>query len=130
MMLLATVLGADEVIASLSDLDSVLDKARVLESLAKEFADELRENTPLGYSKKLKDSVEYTPTEVGYDQGVETAGDESLDSVTTVRVRGRTVLRRSRWVKVEGLEDVLMSTAAKAAGGSVIRFEESFVGRT
>jgi hypothetical protein len=128
-VIILTATGIDEVIKSLGDIDSVLDRSGILDSLAEDFADELREATPPGYSKRLKDSVERTESEVGYEQGVETAGDKSLDSVTRVSVRGRTVLRRSRWVQPEGLEEVLMSTVAKSAGGSVLKFEEAFVGR-
>ena len=72
----------------------------------------LREETPPGYNKKLRESVLYEADEsgfsVGYETGVDTAGGQER-SVTRPRTSGRSVLARRgrRWVSVEELETVL-----------------------
>jgi hypothetical protein len=47
---------------------------------------------------------------VGYEQGVETAGNPKLDSVREVRTRGGSVISRKKWIQPSDLESVLQET--------------------
>lgn len=103
--------GLDEVAAAVRRLPASIDTKSAFENAAQTFSARLRADTPLGYSGKLKDSVLYElddeSTHVGYESGVETAGDPSLEGVTRVSTRGRSVVSRKKWVQVGELETVL-----------------------
>lgn len=123
--------GLDELIEAVRKIPTSIDRKTVFEDVAQQFSARLRAATPKGYSGKLRDSVVYSADdeqgEVGYEQGVETAGDSSLDSVIRPRRRGKSVLARN-WVKPDELEAVLQETFdAYASEGSVFmetRFAE------
>lgn len=113
--------GLEEVVSAVRRMPTAADRRSVFEDVSQQFSARLRSATPGGYSGKLKDSVIYTASdeqaEVGYESGVETAGDPSLDSVIRPRRRGRPVLAKA-WVKVERLESVLLEAFdAYAADG-------------
>jgi hypothetical protein len=117
-VIIFSVSGVEEAVSALRDIESVLDRQGVFEAVAEEFAEDVREETPKGYSGRLKRSVLSTDGEVGYESGVETAGNPALDK--------KSVLRRRKWVQPEGLESVLMTSFARSSGRSVIMFEEEF----
>ena len=117
-MIIFSISGADETIEALRGLESVLGRQAVFEAVAEEFAEDVREETPKGYSGRLRKSVLSTESEVGYESGVETAGNPALDKTS--------VLRRKKWVQPEELESVLLTSFARSSGRSVIRFEEEF----
>lgn len=98
--------GMEEVIASLKELPTVIDRRRVFSDVASQMKQRLTSVTPLGYSGKLKRSVVSEVDEeqavVGYEEGVETAGNPRLDSVIRPRTKGRSVL----WVHVQDLEEM------------------------
>lgn len=112
-MITLEVTGLSDLVESLRRLPTSLNRSPVFEEVAQQFSARLRAATPVGYSEKLKDSVLYEVGElearVGYEPGVETAGDESLDSVLQPRQRGRTVLSRN-WVRPLELEVILQET--------------------
>jgi hypothetical protein len=114
--------GLDDVVDRLRRLPASMATRSAYEEIASEFSARLRAATPPGYTKKLQDSVIFSVTdesaEVGYDEGVETAGRPELDSVTRPRTRGRSVLRQ--WTKAEDLQTVLEETAASYSPVSVI----------
>jgi len=87
----------------LSRLPSASDASLHLASV---FADRLREATPPGYSGRLPDSVIWETAGdsvlVGYESGVETGGNTSLEKIPR---RRRTVLT---WVQEDELESVLL----------------------
>lgn len=100
------VAGIEEAIAAIKELPSVIERRQVLSRVASEFHQKLASATPIGYSGKLQKSVVAEVDDeqgvVGYEQGVEKAGNPKLDSVTRPRTRGRSVL----WVHVESLEEI------------------------
>lgn len=99
--------GLEETIAAIRAVPSVLDREKAFTDASSQFRQRLTEVTPVGYSGKLKKSViaEVGPDEamVGYEKGVETAGNPKLDSVLKPRTRGRSVL----WVPAEDLEEMI-----------------------
>lgn len=101
--------GLREAIDDLRLLERRLDEGVASRETASRFAARLRAATPPGYSGRLFDSVMEQAAEdlavVGYSSGVETAGNPALDSVTTPRTRGQSVLR---WVPVPELESILV----------------------
>lgn len=117
-----TLKGLDDVTQKLRRIPATMASRSAWEEIAGEFSARLRAATPPGYSRKLQDSVIFSVTdegaEVGYDEGVETAGRPELDSVTRPRTRGRSVLRK--WAKPEELEAVLQETLSSYSPVSVI----------
>jgi hypothetical protein len=104
--------GLEDVLAAIRDIPSSLDTRTVFSDVSQKFSARLRAATPKGYSGKLRDSVVFYSdedgAEVGFEAGVETSGDPSLDSVLKPKTRGRSVLKR--WVQPEELESVLEET--------------------
>lgn len=120
--------GIDEITEKLRAIPTSIDRRTIFEEVAQKFSARLRAATPVGYSKKLRDSVIYQVSddsaEVGYESGVETAGNPDLDSVTRPRTRGRSVLRK--WVQADELESVLAETFDAYAAEAVTHLEEAF----
>ena len=120
--------GLQETIDAIRAFPTSIDRRTVFEDVAETFADRLRASTPLGYSGKLKDSVVYKATnessEVGYESGVETAGNTVLDGIKRPVTRGRSVLRV--WVKASDLESVMEETFSAFADEAVTMMEEAF----
>lgn len=118
--------GLEEVIEELRKIPTSIDRRSAFDRVGKDFSARLRAATPPGYSRKLMDSVLYEAddegAEVGYDQGVEVAGNSRLDSVRRPSTRGGSVLAR-RWVRPSELEGVLAETfqAYEATGISVMQ---------
>jgi hypothetical protein len=109
--------GSEELFSALRSLIDDLDIHSSTSAAAKSMAERLRDNTPPGYSRKLPESVMFSqaaPGEfvIGYERGVESAGDPQLDSVTRPRTSGRSVLARPRreWVDADRLASVLEQT--------------------
>jgi hypothetical protein len=98
--------GLEETIDALQALPTVIDRGQVFSQVSTQFKQKLTAVTPAGYSGKLQrsviDEVSDEQAVVGYEAGVEKAGNPKLDSVTRPRTRGRSVL----WVRVEDLEDL------------------------
>lgn len=108
-----------------SGIEGVAEKARLLpstmgvesafESAGRRMQAILRDRTPGGYSQKLPASVMYEATEdgfvVGYDAGVESAGNAALESAARPRTQGRSVLARRQWVGVDELHSILDEAA-------------------
>lgn len=119
--------GLEEVLDSIRRIPTSFDAKPVFEEVSQTFADRLRAATPPGYSGRLGQSVLWEATEeeglVGYEEGVETAGNPSLDSVTRANTRGRSVLR---WVPEEELESILEETFSAYAPEAVTHMESSF----
>lgn len=122
--------GIDAVLDSVRSLPTSIDRRPVFEEVSQKFSARLRAATPRGYSGKLRDSVVYSVTdesaEVGYEEGVETSGDPSLDSVLKPRTLGRSVLKR--WAKAEDLESILSGTL-DAYEAEAIEFMEKRLAR-
>jgi hypothetical protein len=118
--------GVEELAEKLRNLPTSIDRKPVFGQAASTFAARLRAATPVGYSQKLKDSVIYQVSdesaEVGYEEGVETAGNPELNSVLRPSRKGRSVLRK--WVQPEELESVLEETFDAYASEAVILIEE------
>lgn len=109
--------GLPQVIEAIRSIPTSIGRETVFSQAADEFATVLSERTRPGWNRRLGKSVLSQPTgegyAVGYEVGVETAGNGSLD--------GRR--RRSRWVSVNELETVLQETADEFLGafsGSVL----------
>lgn len=122
--------GVSDVVASVLSLPDKIGAKSSLDAAASSFAARLRAATPAGYSGKLRDSVIYSQESdvsvaVGYESGVETAGNESLDSVRAVRTKGKSVIQRKKWVQVSELETVLSETFDSYADEAVSMLEES-----
>ena len=120
--------GLRETVESIRKIPTSIDRRTIFEDVASTFADRLRAATPPGYSGKLKDSVIYQATdesaEVGYETGVETAGNTVLDGIKRPATRGRSVLRA--WVKPADLESVLEETFNAYSAEAVTMLEEAF----
>lgn len=118
--------GVEEIAEKLRNLPTSIDRRTVFEKAASQFSARLRAATPVGYSQKLRDSVIYQVSdesaEVGYEEGVETAGNPDLDSVLRPRRRGKSVLRK--WVQPDELESVLEETFDAYAPEAVAMIEE------
>lgn len=125
-MIKAELVGLDEVISAVRRISTAIDRRAVFEDVAQQFSARLRAATPKGYSGRLKDSVIYAvddeQAEVGYEAGVETAGDPSLDSVLKPRRKSKSVLARN-WVKADQLESVLQEAFEAYAPDGVILME-------
>lgn len=112
-MISVEITGLDEAIEALQRLPATMGLGAAFENAGQRMSAILREATPPGYSRRLAESVMYEASEagvtVGYESGVETAGDPSYDSVTRPRTSGRSVLarRRREWVRPEDLAVVL-----------------------
>lgn len=125
--------GIDRVIADTEKLIDSLDIQSPIEDVSEDFASIVRSATPPGYSRKLRDSVIVQvgddQGEVGYEEGVEKAGNPKLDSILTPRTRGRSVL----WVHVQDLqsilEDGLDSFEAEAISVLETRYSDQLNGR-
>lgn len=120
--------GIADVVASLR---AIASKARTSSSVAdvgQDFASRLRAATPVGYSGKLRDSVVYSETDdgvdVGYEEGVETAGEARLDSVLSVSTKGKSVIRRKQWAKASELESIMQETFDSFASEAATVLEE------
>lgn len=120
--------GVDDVIKTLQKIPTSIDRESVFSDVSQRFAARLRAATPKGYSGKLRDSVVFTSDEssgeVGYEPGIETAGDSSLDSVLRAKPKGRSVLRR--WVKPDELESVLQESFDQFATEAVTFMADRF----
>lgn len=120
--------GLEDVLQSIRDIPTSLNTRAVFDEVGQKFSARLRAATPKGYSGKLRDSVVFTSdedgAEVGYESGVETSGDSSLDSVLKPKTRGKSVLRQ--WVKADDLESVLEETFDGFADEAVSVMEERF----
>lgn len=119
--------GLDEVIDAIRRIPTSLDTRVVLSEVSEVFSDRLRAATPPGYSGKLSQSVLWEADDekgiVGFEEGVERAGNPELESVTRPRTRGRSVLR---WVPVEELETVLEDSFLAFADEGVAAMESAF----
>jgi len=97
--------GLDDVLDAIRRIPTTLGTRVVFEDVSQIFADRLRAATPPGYSGRLGKSVLWEADEdgglVGFEEGVETAGNPRLESVLRPQTRGRSVLR---WVSVDELE--------------------------
>ena len=115
--------GLDELIRSIEKM-AVIDVRPAVSAAASTFADKLRAGTPVGYSGKLKSSVvqddEDEHSEVGYEAGVETAGDPELDSVIRPKKAVRSVLV---WTRPKELAGVLAATFDSYEGEGVLSLE-------
>jgi hypothetical protein len=122
--------GLEEVIDAIRKIPTSIDRKAVFEDVAQQFSARLRAATPKGYSGRLKDSVIYDASdeqaEVGYEQGVETSGDSSLDSVLRPKKRGKSVLARN-WVRPSELEAILAETFEAYAADGLSVMESRFV---
>lgn len=122
--------GLDEVIESVRNIPTSIDRRSVFEDVSQQFSARLRAATPRGYSGKLKDSVIFDVSEeqaeVGYEAAVETAGNSSLDSVRKTKSRGKSVLARN-WVRPSELESVLQETFDAYASEGVSLLEARFL---
>lgn len=100
--------GVEEVLDAIRRIPASIDTKSVFSDVSEKFADRLRAATPPGYSGRLEKSVLWQSDEeeglVGYDEGVERAGNPALDSVIRPNTRGRSVLK---WVAVDELESIL-----------------------
>jgi hypothetical protein len=109
-----SLVGLQETLAAVQRLPTSIERAPAFEEAAQTFSARLRAATPPGYSGKLRDSVIYEAGDeeslVGYEEGVETAGNPKLDSVREVRTRGGSVISRKKWVQSSDLESVLQET--------------------
>lgn len=119
--------GVDEVIEAIRSLPTSFDTKTVFSAVSERFADRLRAATPPGYSGRLAKSVLWQADEdeglVGYEEGVERAGNPALDSVIRPRTRGRSVLK---WVAVDELESILEETFTAYAPEAVTYMEQEF----
>jgi len=121
--------GLDDVVSSVRAFPASVDTSSAFEEIGQEFSARLRAATPKGFSGRLKDSVMYElaaegdEVVVGYEEGVQTAGDEKLDSVRRPRTKGSSVLRR--WIQAEDLESVLEETLDAYADEAVSVLERS-----
>jgi hypothetical protein len=122
-----TVTGLDEAISAIESLPSVLDRMRVFEDVSAQFKQRLTSTTPAGYSGRLQKSVLSQVDDeqglVGYESGVETAGNPKLDSITRPRTRGRSVL----WVHVADLEELVTQEAEDFGDIGVSVMESAFL---
>ncbi len=105
--------GLEDVIEAMRRLPTSLDRQTVFDDVSQQFSARLRAATPLGYSGRLRDSVVFESDDeqavVGYEEGVEKAGNPKLDSVTRPNTSGRSVLR---WTPADELEGVMEETFA------------------
>ena len=122
----AEILGLQETISAIKAIPFVIDREKAFTDVANQFKVRLTDATPVGYSGKLKKSVIAQVDEeeavVGYEEGVEKAGNPKLDSVTRPRTRGRSVL----WVHAESLEELLAQEFEDFEGTAVSVLEELF----
>lgn len=139
-MITVSVEGLDDIIEAIRKIPSSLDRETIFSDVADEFADRLKSATPEGYSGKLEESVLFRASndeaEVGYEDGVESAGNPAYDSVTAARgtTTGRSVLarravpRRPRrtWVQTSELQSVLQETFDSYAPEAVTTLEAHF----
>lgn len=120
------ILGLEETLDAIRAMPTVIDRARAFTPVADQFKARLTDATPIGYSGKLKKSViaqvDDEQAIVGYEEGVETAGNPKLDSVTRPRTRGRSVL----WVHAESLEELMAQEFEDFESTAVSVLEESF----
>ena len=119
----ADLLGLGAVIQSLRDYPDSLDITSVLDRVADTFSAKLASQTPAGFSGKLQRSVvsgeEGDQIIVGYEEGVETAGNPRLDSVLRAKSQGRSVL----WVKPSQLDEILGETSDSFESEAISIFE-------
>lgn len=103
----AVITGIGDVIQTLRDIPDSSGVRDALEGAASEFQSRLSSATPVGYSGRLQKSVVSVQDGdqflVGYEEGVETAGNPDLDSVLKPRTRGKSVL----WVPAATLGEIL-----------------------
>lgn len=106
--------NAEETLKKLQRVPTAMDRLVVLEEVAEDLHEAVQDETPDGWSGKLRDSVLMHSTSdeavVGYDDEVETAGNPALDSVLRPRTRGRSV---RVWVKPDDLQTVLEAVVAE-----------------
>lgn len=121
-------LGLGSVVQSLRDYPDSLDIDSVLEKVTDAFEAKLEDATPPGYSGKLQRSVvseeDGDTIIVGYEEGVETAGNPRLDSVLRAKTRGRSVL----WVPPSRLDEILDQTATAFKPEAFSIFETTVFG--
>jgi hypothetical protein len=129
--------GLDEVIESIKGISTSIDRESVFADVAEDFAGKLKDATPPGYNRKLPDSVIFTATEdgaeVGYEEGVVTAGDSSIDAKRARFAPGGSVLagrprgRRRVWARPSELESVLQETIDKHAASAASVLADRFI---
>jgi hypothetical protein len=133
-MLEIEISGLDEAKSVLLRMTDGSVTANAITSATDEFKRVIAEATPEGYSRRLPRSVasqvDGDLALVGYEPGVEVAGNPDLDSVVRPQTRGESVLRprrwtpngrrnsvrrdRRKWVSVNELESVLQGAAGFA----------------
>lgn len=118
--------GLDDVLESIRRIPTSMDTRVVFEEVSQIFADRLRAATPPGYSGRLGKSVLWEADEdgglVGFDEGVETAGNPRLDSVLRPTTRGRSVLK---WVSADELETLTEEAFDAFAKDGVLYMERA-----
>lgn len=118
--------GIDETKSVLIRMSDGAAAAGAISAAANEFKEIIAEATPEGYSRRLPRSVASVingeSALVGYEPGVEVAGNPEFDSIVrrprkwTPEAR-RTSVRRDRrkWISVNELESVLQEAASFSA---------------
>lgn len=115
-MISFTVEGVEDAVSAIGAVPASLARESVFGEVAQTFSFRLRAATPVGYSRRLRDSVIYTSdesgAEVGYESGVETSGDPELDGIIQINANSRSVLNRKRqvWTPAEELGSILEET--------------------
>ncbi len=121
------IVGLRETVDAIRALPTVLDRKKALTEVAGQFQARVSDVTPAGYSGKLQKSVIARVDEdeamVGYEEGVEKAGNPKLDSVTRPRTRGRSVL----WVPPKDLEELLAQEFEDFEATATSVLESSFL---
>jgi hypothetical protein len=127
--------GVDEVSKSILSVPGKILTRDVLDETSQEFSARLRAATPVGYSGKLPTSVialsEDTMAEVGYEKGVDTAGNKKFDSALRPSRKGRSVLHSStnkkrRWITVGDLESIAEEAFSAYEVEGLDRLESGF----
>jgi len=120
--------GLEDVLEAFRDLPSVLERSDAVADVARRFRAQMTAVTPAGYSGRLGRSVlaEFDQNEarVGYEEGVETAGNPRLDSVMRGRTSGRSVL----WVSPADLGELLSQEFEDFEGEAMSVLENSYAG--
>lgn len=115
-MISISVTGVDGVLETIRRIGTSVNTASAYEEVCQQFSARLRAATPVGYSGTLGDSVVYEVSDesgvVGYEAGVETAGEGDPESVLRLRTRGQSVLAKN-WVKPSELEAILQDSLAE-----------------
>ena len=129
-MISLTITGLQDTISAVRDLPTTVGLQSAFSDAAQRVSAIVRERTPPGYSGRLPESVLVEEGElgflVGYESGVETAGDSKYDSVRVPKTSGRSVLARKKtWASVEDLQSVLEDAIDGNSGEIMSIFERS-----